>query len=102
VKPTVVAESPAANALGRPVGTNVTARFSEPVVGVNGASFTLKRGTLGVSSAVTYNASTRTATLIPRANLLRNTVYTAALTANVKDAAGSAVAPMSWKFRTVR
>ncbi|QIN79367.1 hypothetical protein GBA65_13555 [Rubrobacter marinus] len=102
IRPSVVARTPAVNATGRAVTTNATATFSEPVVGTSAASFTLKRGTIGVTSAVTYNAANRTATLNPNANLLRNTLYTAALTGGIRDQAGNTLAPVSWSFRTVR
>ena len=106
--PTVTAQAPAANATGVAVGSNVTATFSENVQGVSGSTFTLKPGTAtstaaNVSAAVTYNATTRVATLDPTANLALNTSYTATLTGGasaVRDAAGNPLVTVSWTFTT--
>ncbi|WP_159083677.1 peroxidase family protein [Nocardioides terrigena] len=106
VAPTVTARTPAINATGVAVGDNVTATFSEPVVGVTGARFTLRQGTTAtgalVGRAVTYNAATQTATLNPNANLAANTVYTARLFAGITDTTGLALAgaPVTWSFTT--
>ena len=79
--PTVTAQSPAANATGVAVTANVTATFSEAVqtAGVTGATVKLRAAgaSTDVGAAVTYNATTRTATLDPTANLAQNTQYTA-------------------------
>ena len=62
----------------------MTATFSEAVQGgQRHPTFTLKPGTAAhadVAAAVTYNATTRVATLNPSANLAANTQYTATLT----------------------
>ncbi|MDP9456906.1 MAG: Ig-like domain-containing protein [Actinomycetota bacterium] len=102
MKPAVVGRTPAANSVGRAIGTNATAVFNEPVTGVSGATFTLRRGTVGVSAVVSYNAATKTATLNPSRNLLRNTLYTATLKSGIKDAAGNPLTQVSWSFRTAR
>jgi hypothetical protein len=96
----VTARAPGVNATGVPVGSNITATFSEDVQGVSGTTFTLKAGTATVGATATYDAATRVATLDPTANLAANTSYTATLTSGIKDAAGNALAPVSWAFTT--
>jgi methionine-rich copper-binding protein CopC len=101
--PAVTARTPAENATGVAVGSNVTATFSEAVQGWSNTTFTLKAGTTGVGAAVTYNASTRVLTLDPTANLAANTVYTAELTggaAAIRDSANNPLATGSWTFTT--
>ncbi len=104
VAPTVTARTPAINATGVAIGDNVTATFSEAVTGVANATFTLRQGTATTGAlvfrAVTYNATTQTATLNPNANLLPNTVYTARLFAGITDTTGLALAPVTWSFTT--
>jgi methionine-rich copper-binding protein CopC len=99
--PTVTAQSPAASAAGVAVDANVTATFSKAVQGVSGTSFTLKAGTApNVSATVSYNATTRVATLDPTANLAAGTQYTVTLTDGIKDTADNALAVTSWTFTT--
>jgi methionine-rich copper-binding protein CopC len=99
--PTVTAQSPAAGAAGVAVDANVTATFSKAVQGVSGTSFTLKAGTApNVAATVSYNATTRIATLDPMANLAAGTQYTVTLTDGIKDTANNALAVTSWTFTT--
>ena len=103
--PTVTARNPAANATAIAVGSNVTATFSEPVQGVSGSTVKLRAdGALSdVAAAVTYNATSRLATLDPSANLAPNTQYTATLTggaSGIRDAAGNPVTDAPWSFTT--
>ncbi len=71
--PTVTARSPGSRRVRGCVGTNVTATFSEPVVGVNGGTFTLRQGTAttGPLVASTVTSTATTATLNPTTNLSR-------------------------------
>jgi hypothetical protein len=104
--PVVSARTPAVNATNVVTNTNVTATFSLNVAGVTGTTFTLRRvsnNTL-VAAGVTYNATTRTATLNPNANLVAGVQYRATLTGG---AAAIRVAPngtplttTSWTFTT--
>jgi methionine-rich copper-binding protein CopC len=102
--PTVTAQSPAANATGVSEAGNVTATFSEGVQGVSGTSFTLKNAAgAAVAGTVTYNATTRVATLDPTAALGKDTKYTATLTGGptaLRDAANNPLATTSWTFTT--
>ncbi|TLM82733.1 serine protease [Pseudarthrobacter sp. NamE2] len=102
--PTVTATTPGATATAVPVGTNVAATFSTAVQGVTPATFVLRNaaGTT-VPATVTYNATTRTATLDPSAALAGDTAYTATLvggTSAIRDAAGTPLASTSWTFLT--
>ena len=102
--PTVSARTPGANATAVSAGSNVTATFSTAVQGISGSSFVLRGpgGTL-VPAAVTYSATTRTATLDPAANLANDAKYTVTLTggaAAIRDTAGTPLATASWTFTT--
>ena len=98
--PTVTAKTPAAGATNVPATTNVTATFSEDVQPPTSSTFKLKiSGTTKVVTAtVTYDPSTRTATLHPNAALNAGTKYAATLTAGNKDLAGNALKSTSWSF----
>jgi subtilisin family serine protease len=102
--PTVTARTPGANSTGAAVAGNVTATFSTAVQGISGSTFTLKGpGGAVIPAAVTYSASTRTATLNPASTLANDTKYTATLlggAASVRDAAGTPLATTSWTFTT--
>ncbi|HET7414295.1 MAG TPA: Ig-like domain-containing protein [Arthrobacter sp.] len=102
--PKLIHRSPVANATGVIRTANTTVEFNEQVAGVNGTSFTLKKASTGVkvSAAVSYNATTRTATLNPGATLAGNTRYTATLASTIKDKAGNRLKVTSWTFTTKR
>lgn len=102
--PTVTAKAPAAGGTAVPQGSNVTATFSTGVQGVGAGTFTLRNaaGTL-VPAAVSYNATTRTATLDPATNLAADGKFTATLTGGgtaIRDAAGTPLTTTSWTFVT--
>jgi hypothetical protein len=98
--PIVTTKAPAAGTSSIPVATNVTATFSEAVVGVSGSSFTLTptAGGAAVAASVTYNNGT--ATLVPSAALSFSTSYTAQLSSAIADIAGNPLVPVSWSFTT--
>jgi hypothetical protein len=99
VLPTVTARTPAAGANSVSQTGNLTATFSEAVTGVNGTTFALRLGTAVIPAAVTYNATTRVATLNPTATLLADRVYTATVS-GVRDLAGNTMATTTWSFTT--
>jgi hypothetical protein len=103
-RPVVTAKSPAANATGVSRTANVTATISEGVTGVANATFALRNAATGalVSYAVSYNATTRVATLNPNVTLAANTRYTATISASIKDAGGNPLSGQSWSFTTGR
>ena len=112
--PTVTNRTPAWFATGVSQTADVTATFSEAVTGVSATTFTVKdpAGT-AVPATVTYNATTRVATLNPTAALAADTTYTAALTGGssaIRDVANNPLtnnpsekeplATTSWNFTT--
>lgn len=102
--PTVTATSPGANATAVPAAANVSATFSTAVHGVGSGTFVLKSAAgVVVPAAVTYNATTKTATLDPAANLAVDAKYTATLVGGataIRDAAGTPLVTASWTFTT--
>jgi hypothetical protein len=105
--PKVSSVAPANGAAGVALTSSVTATFDEPVdpETVNAGSLVLS-DTSGdaVPGTVTYDASTRRATLNPQAQLETGEVYTARVksgTAGVADLAGNRIAAdKAWTFAT--
>jgi hypothetical protein len=105
--PTITARSPTAGATGVAVGSNVTVTFSEAmdVASISTTTFELRSatGTL-IVAPVSYNATTRVATLNPNVDLAGGITYTATVrggAAGVKDAAGNPLASDAvWQFTT--
>ncbi|MDB5876055.1 MAG: beta-glucosidase/6-phospho-beta-glucosidase/beta-galactosidase, partial [Ramlibacter sp.] len=81
---------------------NVVVTFNENVTGVSTATVNLVATSTGnaVPATVTYNPTTRAATLDPVTALAADTDYTASLTAGVADIAVNPAAPFTWKFTT--
>ncbi|MDY6933458.1 MAG: Ig-like domain-containing protein [Spirochaetota bacterium] len=101
--PTVSSTSPADSATDVAVNSVITATFSEAMddSSITSSSFIVTENGSDVSGTVTYNASTRTATLSPSADLLYETPYTATITTDVKDEAGNNMASnYEWNFTT--
>ena len=99
--PRVTGRSPAVNATNVARATNVTAKFSEPVSGINTTTVKLtNRAGATVGAVVSYNATTRTATLNPKASLAAGSRYTVRLSNGIKDARGNALAATTWSFTT--
>jgi hypothetical protein len=98
---TVSSTIPAHAATGVPIGSKLTATFSEAMAPatLTTRTFTLKQGTTAVPGTVTYSGVT--AVFKPTGNLLSKTVYTATITTGAKDLAGYALArKYVWKFTT--
>jgi len=100
--PTVVSRSPLPGSTGQTMTPAVSARFSEPVVGVGTNSMALRAGSTVVASTVTYTASTMTAVLRPVSPLAPATTYTVALSGRIRDAVGTPLAWTTWSFTTTR
>jgi methionine-rich copper-binding protein CopC len=102
--PTVTAQTPAVDASTVARSANVTATFSEPVLGVTGSSVTLRNSSgATVAAPVRYDAATRTVTVDPAADLAADTRYTVTLTggpAMIRDAAGNPLTTVTWAFST--
>jgi subtilisin family serine protease len=102
--PTVTAKSPAANSTAVPQASNIAATFSTAVQGVGSGTFLLKNAAGAVvPAAVTYNATTKTATLDPASNLAVDSTFTVTLiggAAAIRDASGTPLAATTWTFVT--
>jgi non-canonical (house-cleaning) NTP pyrophosphatase len=99
--PTLITTSPLDLATGVATNAAVNANFSEAMdpATIAAATFTLKQGATPVSGAVTYVGTT--AVFTPASNLAASTLYTATITAGVKDLAGNALAAdYAWTFTT--
>jgi len=103
--PTVTTTSPANGATGVSGTANVTATFSEAMTAttINTGTFLLRDSSNNlVTAAVSYNATSRVATLNPAPTLLGGATYTATIVggaAGVKDSAGNALAvDKVWSF----
>src|SRR6185312_12030633 len=96
--PTVSSTSPAANATNVIRTANVTATFSEAMdpASISGTTFELRNAAaVLVPALVSYNVSTRVATLNPNATLAASSTYTLRVrggTGGVKDLAGNPLA----------
>jgi hypothetical protein len=99
--PTVLARSPLSGATDVDLAANITATFSEDMAptSINATSVTLS-GAGSVAASVSYNATNRTVTLNPNANLNPSTTYTVQLTSAITDLFGNPLAPLSWSFTT--
>ncbi|MET3920710.1 fibronectin type III domain-containing protein [Arthrobacter sp. UYEF20] len=104
VLPTITARTPATGANSVSQAGNLRVTFSEPVTGgfgtgVNGTSFVLRLGTTVIPAVVTYDTTTRVATLDPSVTLLADRTYTATVS-GVRDVAGNTMTASSWSFLT--
>ena len=101
--------SPAAGATGVATTTAVSATFSEAMdaATIGASTFELRNAANAlVSSSVSYNTATRTATLTPTAALAAGATFTATVRGGgadprIKDVAGNALAAnAAWSFTT--
>ena len=107
--PTVSSVSPAAGATGVATTTAVSATFSEAMdaATISASTFELRNAANAlVSSSVSYNTATRTATLTPTTALAAGATFTATVRGGgadprIKDVAGNALAAnAAWSFTT--
>ena len=106
-RPTITTLTPADAATGVGTDTDVSARFDEPMdpATITASNVSL-RTTAGaaVTTTLSYDSTTRTATLEPQTALLQSTNYTATVkggATGVKDLAGNALASdRTWTFTT--
>jgi len=100
-RPTVSSTVPAQSATGVPVGSKLTATFSETMdpLTVTTTSFTLKNGDSLVPGTVNYAGLN--ADFTPAASLAPNTLYSATISTTVQDLSGNAMASdLVWSFTT--
>ncbi len=111
--PKVTSTVPAADARGIAPGANISATFSEAMMGSSITSTTFKLMKAGTTTAiealVTYESTTNKAILNPNSNLRLGTKYKAVVTTGAKDLAGnrldqnssqSGLQQKSWTFTT--
>jgi hypothetical protein len=105
--PVVTSVSPSNGATGVNLAANVTATFNEAIdaATVNSSTFELRDSTSAlVSATVSYDSTSRTATLDPTENLIPGATYTATIKGGVtdpriKDLAGNALTNnFVWSF----
>ena len=99
--PAIVSASPAPGATIPAAGAVVTIRFDRFVIGVDGSSLSLWDGGKRLAASVSYDRSTSTATLRPRAPLKRAHAYEIRLAGSIGDLLGLQSAPTSWTFTTL-
>lgn len=98
--PTVVATDPLPDSETAANGV-VRVTFSEPISGLDRASFQVSDASGGVlDSTIALDATRRTATLTPKNGLTIASAYTVTLTAAIRDGAGNPLARMSWGLTT--
>ena len=108
VSPVVTSGTPTPNATGVSVSTTVRVVFSEPMnaATITSTTVALLKGTTAVASVVTYDATTKAATITPTTALAASTKYTVRVLGGTadprpKDLAGNAlVSTTSWSFTT--
>ncbi|MFP5365198.1 MAG: DUF4082 domain-containing protein [Thermoleophilia bacterium] len=104
--PTVTSVTPADGAADVVTSTRPTVTFDEPLnpSTVTTSTFTLASGASTITAGVSYDESTRTATLTPSAPLALGTTFTATVkggSAGMQDVAGNPLAAdRSWTFST--
>ena len=101
VCPIILSTTPINTATGVNIGTRVDAVFNEAMnpATINAVTFTLAKGTTPIAGVISYSGTT--ASFLPTANLLPNTLYTATVTSGVKDVAGNAmINNYVWSFTT--
>ena len=99
--PTVSSTVPVQSATGVPVGSKLTATFSEAMnpLTVSTTTFTLKQGTTSVPGTVNYAGANVDFT--PSVNLLPDTLYSATIKTGAQDLAGNGLASDHvWSFTT--
>ena len=101
IKPIVISTIPANNATGVPLNQAISATFNMPMNALTliGTTFTVNQGTNPVLGIISYTGSTVTFT--PSVPLAGNTLYTATITTDAKNLAGTPLASnYVWSFTT--
>jgi hypothetical protein len=99
--PEVTGSYPPADSIDAAINTKIAATFSEAMdpLTTTTTSFTVKQGNVPVPGSVAYSLTT--ATFTSTSTLAPNTLVTVALTTDVKDLAGNALArSFTWSFTT--
>jgi Ice-binding-like/Bacterial Ig-like domain len=99
--PTIIATGPLNTAANVSINKRISATFSRMMAPatLNGASFTVRRGSTAIAGTVSYTAST--ATFVPTSPLDLALIYTATITTDAADPLGVALASnYVWTFTT--
>ena len=99
----ITAMSPLSNSVTALVATDITAVFRDEMDGASVESaFTLTVNSNPVSATVTYDATSKIATLVPVTDLVSNTEYRATIASSVKDINGNLplTTDFIWSFKT--
>lgn len=100
-KPAVSSTDPANGATVVPIGSKLTATFSEAMdpASITATTFTLQQGAAAVAGTVSYSGIT--ALFTPAGDLAAGSIYTATITTGSTDLAGNAVeSSYVWSFTT--
>lgn len=104
--PVVTSVAPSNNATGVPVNnTVISAQFSEPVVALTGANFTVtcEDPCTSPTGTISMNSTSRVATFVADADLEPQTQYTATVSDAESIASGlTMVNPFVWRFTTAQ
>ena len=101
LRPIVISTDPINNATGVPLNKAISATFNMPMNALTlvGTTFTVNQGTNPVLCVISYTGSTVTFT--PSVPLAGNTLYTATITTDAKNLAGTPIANnYVWSFTT--
>jgi len=101
VTPLVIATDPKSNETNVALSKNILATFNMPMdaATLTSASFVVKQGTTPVAGVITYNGVT--ATFNPTANFTLGLIYTATITTDAKNLAGTPLTnDYVWTFST--
>jgi parallel beta-helix repeat protein len=101
--PFVLSPNPLNGTLDVPIGSNVSALFSEAMDSgtIDSSSFTLSDGGGNLPATVAYDAASRTATMTPDSALSLATTYTATVTTASQDLANNSMTSnFVWTFST--
>lgn len=102
-RPAVTSRAPAPGARRVRPRARIRVAFSTAVTGVSAKSFSLRHPNgRRVPATVSHEPGSQTAVLTPRSALTDTTRYAVRLTRAIEDPTGIALAPIRWRFTTVR
>jgi hypothetical protein len=97
--PTLVSSSPLDMDVNVPVNTTISITFSEPVMHVDGTSFSVAQGATAITGAVSGSGATYTFT--PTPDLPSASAITVTLSSAITDAANNPLAATAFSFMTL-
>jgi hypothetical protein len=96
----LLAVSPADGTTGVPVIVTVTATVDEDVVGYDQFSFSVSGNGIQTPATVTFDEPSKQLRYVSDDQFTPNTMYTAAITAQITNVAGFPLGPHMWSFTT--